>query len=222
MMGLIRMALHTRLRPPSSWRPAATAAVVAAFFFASVDAHGAPATAPVPGNRVEEFCKAAPAPTVVRAKVHADADLAHAVDVECVYGAEVTTEHIAQRFFGAPEDETLLVSLQKDGNVVGTAWPVFKEKVSLELGIPDMSEEEAVALLQSPKCQDDLRAFRDHGVRPTLRATPIHRGGCARCSTSIDPTTTTTDLASGLVLLLFTIVARSRLGRAEDRATARP
>ncbi len=217
MMGLIRMVLHTRLCPPSSWRPAATATVVAALFFASVDAHGAPA-APVPGNRVEEFCKAAPAPTVVRAKVHADADLAHAVDVECVYGAEVTTEHIAQRFFGAPEDETLLVSLQKDGNVVGTAWPVFKEKVSLELGIPDMSEEEAVALLQSPKCQDDLRAFRDHGVRPTLRATPIHRGGCARCSTSIDPTTTTADLASGLVLLLFTIATGRKLRKGRDEA----
>jgi MYXO-CTERM domain-containing protein len=158
--------------------------MIAASAVVSSSANAA-APAAVPGNRVADFCKAAPAMTVVRAKLHADSDMAHVVEVECVYGPPTPTEHLSQRFFGTPEDETLLVSLEKDGNVVGTAWPVFKEKVSLEFGIPDMSEAEAVSLLQSPQCQEQLRALRDRGIRPstsTIVSTAPPGRGCAHCA----------------------------------------
>jgi MYXO-CTERM domain-containing protein len=168
--------------------------------------------APVPGNRIADFCRAAPAPTVVRAKLHGGADLAHVVEVECMWGEQSSTEHLAQRFFGSnAEDETLLVSVGKDGNVLGTAWPVFKEKVSLEFGIPDMSEEEAVALLTSTKCADDLKALRDRGVRPKpMLASHSPPGrGCAHC-TAGSTTTSASDLIFALVLGAITLAVVRR------------
>jgi hypothetical protein len=184
----------------------------------SVYAAEPPATGqPVPGNRISEFCRAAPAPTVVRAKLHGGADLAHVVEVECMWGQQSSTEHLAQRFFGNTEDETLLVSVGKDGNVLGTAWPVFKEKVSLEFGIPDMSEEEAVALLTSTKCTDDLKAFRDRGVRPpkptNLAAHSPPGRGCASC-TATSSSTSVSDVIFAIALGAITLgVVRRRRSR---------
>jgi hypothetical protein len=126
-------------------------------------------------NRISQFCENAPAPTVLRAKV------GNGIEVERVYGSPAPpAETIAKHFKENGDSETLLVSVSKDGNVLGTSWPVFREKVSLELGIPDMNEAEAASLLLSPKCKDELRAFRDRGVRPAA-AEPTSTRGCARC-----------------------------------------
>jgi hypothetical protein len=136
------------------------------------------------GNRIVAFCKGAPAPSIMRVHVHAGSDPAHLVEVERVWGDRAPLTHMTERFASTPEDETLLVSLARDGTVLGTAWPVFRENVSLEFGIPDMKESEAAALLGSPNCTADLRALRDRGVRPAGAEGHAPEGrGCAHCAT---------------------------------------
>ena len=129
------------------------------------------------------FCGGAPAATVVRAHVRVADKGQVSVDVEQLYGAPAPTTKIASRFASMTEGETLLVSLTNDGSVIGAAWPVFHETVSLEHGIPDMSEGEAVSLLMSRSCTTDLRALHHHGVRPPLSPLIAH-SGCSRCNTS--------------------------------------
>jgi hypothetical protein len=46
--------------------------------------------------------------------------------------------------------------------VLGTAWPVFRNVVSLESGIPDMSKAEAASILLYPSCQVGLRTTEKH------------------------------------------------------------
>lgn len=153
-------------------------------------------------NRITQFCENAPAPTVLRAKV------GNGIEVERVYGSPAPPpEKLAKQFKDDGDTQTLLVSVSKDGNVLGTSWPVFREQVSLELGIPDMKEAEAASLLLSPKCRDELRAFRDRGVRP-MAATPSSTGGCSRCDLG-RTTTTVPNLASVLTLLIAVWAASS-------------
>jgi hypothetical protein len=159
-------------------------------------------------NRITQFCENAPAPTVLRAKVGGE------IEIERVYGSPAPpAEKLAKHFKDEGDGQTLLVSVGKDGNVVGTSWPVFREQVSLELGIPDMKEAEAASLLLSPKCKDELRAFRDRGVRPAAAEASATRG-CARC----DAAGATPDLASALTLLV--VVALRLRGRASRKSTA--
>jgi hypothetical protein len=147
-------------------------------------------------NRISQFCENAPAPTVLRAKV------GNGIEVERVYGSPAPpAETLAKHFKENGDAETLLVSVNQEGNVLGTSWPVFREKVSLELGIPDMNEAEAASLLLSPKCKDELRAFRDRGVRPAAAA-PTSTRGCARCD--VGPTG---GLQAPEVVIAFAIAA---------------
>jgi MYXO-CTERM domain-containing protein len=163
----------------------------------------------LPANRVSEFCRDAPAPTVVRAHLRVGGKVGQvAVDVDEIYGAAAPTERIAQRFATIEDDETLLVSLAKDGTVIGSGWPVYKEKVSLEFGIPDMHETEAASLLMSPQCGDELRALRDKGVHPA-RIEPTSHRGCASCAVTDAPID-----AGGLVLVVALALAVVRLKRA--------
>jgi hypothetical protein len=156
-------------------------------------------------NRITQFCENAPAPTVLRAKIGGG------IEIERVYGSPAPPpEKLAKHFKDDGDGQTLLVSVSKEGNVLGTAWPVFREQVSLELGIPDMKESEAASLLLSPKCKDDLRAFRDRGVRPAA-AEPTSTRGCARC----DAAGAAPDLAS--VLTLLVVFALRPRGRASSR-----
>ncbi len=130
---------------------------------------------------MQKFCDAAPAPAVIRVRVSVGDKVGSAsVDVEQRYGAEVPTSQLQPRFATLTEGETLLVSVAKDGAVLGTAWPVFRNVVSLENGIPDMSEAEAAALLLSPSCKEGLRTLKSNGVHPV----PASSGGCAHCHTS--------------------------------------
>lgn len=153
-------------------------------------------------NRTTQFCENAPAPTVLRAKV------GNGVEVERVYGSPgPTADKLAKQFKEDGDAQTLLVSVSKEGNVLGTSWPVFREQVSLELGIPDMKEAEAASLLLSPKCKDELRAFRGRGVCPAA-ATATSTGGCSRCDLG-RTTTTVPDLASVLTLLIAVWAASS-------------
>lgn len=174
--------------------------------------------APSPGepNRITAFCKGAPAPSVVRVHVHAGQDPSHFIEVERVYGARAPTAPMQARFASLPEDETLLVSLARDGTVLGTAWPVFRDNVSLELGIPDMKEAEAAALLGSPQCAEGLRALRDRGVRPAAVEGHAPEGhGCAHCSTS---SAASAQLDAGSALLAaLTTVALARIVRRDRR-----
>jgi len=158
-------------------------------------------------NRITQFCQNAPAPAVIRAKVRSKD-----VEVERLYGSVVPTDKLAKHFADNAEDETLLVSVGKDGNVLGTSWPVFREQVSLELGIPDMKEQEAASLLLSTKCKEDLRAFRDKGLRPAS-VEPTATGGCAHCSM----TPSTPDFATALTLL-FVVLLRPRRRSARGNA----
>jgi hypothetical protein len=130
---------------------------------------------------MQRFCDAAPAPAVVRVRVSVGDKVGGAsVDVEQRYGAAVPTSQLQPRFANLTEGETLLVSVGKDGEVLGTAWPVFRNVVSLENGIPDMSEAEAASLLLSPSCREGLRTLRSNGLHPA----PASTGGCAHCHTS--------------------------------------
>ena len=129
------------------------------------------------------FCTGAPAPTVVRAHIDVGDKGGVRVDAEQIYGAAAPTTQIAERFASLQESETLLVSLAADGKVIGAAWPVFRGNVSLEHGIPDMTEAEAVSLLMSPKCTADLRALHQNGVRPPLQPA-VTQSGCGRCHAS--------------------------------------
>lgn len=160
-------------------------------------------------SRVSEFCSGAPAAAVVRAHLHVGQKRGEiAVDVDEVYGSPAPTERIAARFASLQDDETLLVSLARDGTVVGTGWPVYKENVSLEAGIPDMHEAEAAAMLLSTKCEGDLRALRDQNVHPA-RISPTSRHGCG-CSVAGAP-------LDGVVLVavaaLVILRARASAGR---------
>ena len=147
-------------------------------------------------NRITQFCENAPAPTVLRAKI------ANGIEVERVYGAPApSADKLAKHFKDDGDGQTLLVSVSKEGNVLGTSWPVFREQVSLELGIPDMKEAEAASLLLSPMCKDDLRAFRDRGVRP-VAAEPTSTRGCARCDVS-----QSTPLPGSFAVIAFAIAA---------------
>lgn len=130
---------------------------------------------------MQRFCDTAPAPAVVRVRVSVGEKVGSAtVAVEQHYGAAVPTSQLQPHFANLTEGETLLVSVAKDGAVLGTAWPVFRNVVSLENGIPDMSEVEAASLLLSPSCQEGLRTLRSNGVHPTGAST----GGCAHCHAS--------------------------------------
>ena len=165
------------------------------------------------GNRMVAFCEGAPAPTVVRVHVHAGGDPAHRVEVERVYGAPAAaTTPMATRFASIVEDETLLVALAKDGAVLGTAWPVYKENVSLEMGIPDMTEAEAAGLLESPQCSDGLRALRDRGARPVSASAS---GGCAHCATS--PGSSLSSELPSMLLFVLAVAAGARAVRARHR-----
>jgi hypothetical protein len=160
-------------------------------------------------NRIGQFCASAPATAVVRAKVRVGPP--NEVAVERLYGTPAPTALIPARFARLADDETLLVSLAHDGQVVGTAWPVFREQVSLEFGIPDLKEEEAASLLLSPKCVEGLRALRDHGVRPA--AAHMTTGGYSRCDVARGPVDASTFLMVLVVLaalrrLLGTVVTR--------------
>ena len=151
---------------------------------------------------MERFCDAAPAPAVVRVRVTVGDKLGSAsVNVEQRYGAEVPTSQLQPRFAKMTEDETLLVSVAKDGTVVGTAWPVFRDVVSLENGTPDMSEGEAAALLLSPTCQQGLRSLRSSGVHPVA----ARAGGCAHWHTS--PAAQLHAGGAGLVLVASLVTA---------------
>jgi hypothetical protein len=168
-----------------------------------------------PPNRIVEFCRNSPVPTVVRAKVRVSSAKAKRADIEVerVWGTTAPTNAMADHFAANADDETLLVSLAPDGKVLGTSWPVFREQVSLELGIPDMKEEEAASLLRSPKCADELRAFRDHGVRPTALP-PTSTGGCAHCDvggTPFDPGSAVLVVAA---LVFARIIVRPKAARA--------
>ena len=165
-----------------------------------------------PPNRITEFCKNAPAPTVVRAKVRASKAKQADVVVERVWGSPPPTKGMADHFASNGEDETLLVSVAADGKVLGTSWPVFREQVSLELGIPDMKEEEAAGLLRSAKCADELRAFRDRGVRPA--SVEPTSSGCAHCTVS----NASMDAGTGLVLLFAFALVRLATRRASKTA----
>lgn len=130
---------------------------------------------------MQRFCDNAPAPAVVLVRVSVGDKVGTAsVAVEQRYGAAVPTSQLQPHFANLTEGETLLVSVAKDGAVLGTAWPVFRNVVSLENGIPDMSEAEAASLLLSPTCQEGLRTLRSNGVYPA----PAGAGGCAHCHTS--------------------------------------
>lgn len=152
-------------------------------------------------NRITQFCQNAPAPTVIRAKVSGKD-----VEVERLYGSPAPTDKLAKHFADNGDAETLLFAVGKDGNVLGTSWPVFREQVSLELGIPDMKEGEAASLLLSPRCRDGLRAFRDRGVRPAAVEATTTRG-CARCD--VGPAGAMPDVAT-MLTLLFVVVLRPR------------
>ncbi len=166
--------------------------------------------ASAPPNRVTEFCKHAPAPTVVRAKVRVGSKAKQAdVEVERVWGSPVPTSGMADHFANNGDDETLLVSLAPDGKVLGTSWPVFREQVSLELGIPDMKEEEAAGLLRSPKCADELRAFRDQGTRPASVA-PTSGGGCAHCAVGSAPLDTGSAVVIAITCVLLAFRPKGR------------
>jgi hypothetical protein len=154
-------------------------------------------------NRITQFCENAPAPTVLRAKV------GDGFEIERVYGQAAPTDKLAKHFKEEPDGQTLLVSVSKDGNVLGTSWPVFREQVSLELGIPDMKEAEAASLLLSAKCKEELRAFRDRGVRPAAAEATTTRG-CSRCD--LGGAAAGPDLASALTLVI-TVWAASALTR---------
>jgi hypothetical protein len=146
-------------------------------------------------NRITQFCANAPAPTVLRAK------LGDGVEVERVYGQLAPTDKLAKHFKDDGDGQTLLVSVSKEGNVLGTSWPVFREQVSLELGIPDMKEAEAASLLLSPRCKEELRAFRDRGVRPAAADATTTRG-CARCDVGPGGAASVPDIASALTLVI--------------------
>lgn len=127
------------------------------------------------------FCSSAPAHGVVRAKLHDGTK----PEIERTYGNPTPTTKLAERFAKGNQtgdDQTVLVSLAADGQVLGTAWPVFRGEVSLDAGFPDMKEEEAASLLLSPNCKEQLLALREHGVHPTSAT-----GGCAHCSSSPSP-----------------------------------
>lgn len=159
-------------------------------------------------NRITQFCANAPAPTVLRAKVGPD------LEVERVYGSPAPTDKLRKHFAENGEGETLLVSVSKEGNVLGTSWPVFREQVSLELGIPDMKEAEAASLLLSPKCKEDLRAFRDRGVRPAA-AEPTSTRGCARCDVTSGGSAMP-DFATALTLLIVVALRPRRRALAKN------
>jgi hypothetical protein len=165
----------------------------------------APNASNVP-NRIEQFCQHAPAPSVLRAKVGPE------VEVERVYGAPAPTDKLRKHFADNGDAETLLVSVGKDGNVLGTSWPVFRDQVSLELGIPDMKEGEAASLLLSPNCKEGLRAFRDRGVRPAATE-PTSTRGCAHCDVSPNRATALPDLGTALAIIFVATFVRSRAGR---------
>lgn len=152
-------------------------------------------------NRITQFCENAPAPTVLRAKV------GNGVEVERVYGSPAPpAEKLAKQFKDDGDGQTLLVSVGKDGNVLGTSWPVFREQVSLELGIPDMREAEAASLLLSPKCKDELRAFRDRGVRPTA-APATATGGCSRCDVGPAATPDVAEMGAHVAVIALAMAA---------------
>lgn len=157
------------------------------------------------------FCGGAPAPTVVRAHLLALDKGGVNVDVEKLYGAPAPTTKIAERFAALTDGETLLVSLANDGSVIGAAWPVFRNTVSLEHGIPDMTEVEAVSLLMSPKCTADLRALHHSGVRPPVQPA-LAQSGCSRCTTAAGPSpwldAGSTALVLGAVLVTATLLRR--------------
>lgn len=162
-------------------------------------------------NRITQFCADAPAPTVLRAKV------GNGVEVERVYGSPAPTDKLARHFKDDGDAQTLLVSVAKDGNVLGTSWPVFRDHVSLELGIPDMHEAEAASLLLSPRCKDDLRAFRDRGVRPAA-AQPASTGGCSRCAVaSAEASSIPVEGAAVIAFAIAAIWARRRPARPRPR-----
>lgn len=161
-------------------------------------------------NRVTQFCENAPAPTVLRARV------GNGVEVERVYGSPAPpAEKLAKQFKDDGDAQTLLVSVSKEGNVLGTSWPVFREQVSLELGIPDMKEAEAASLLLSPRCKDELRAFRDRGVRPAA-ATVTSTGGCSRCDVAPGGGIQAPEVAV-IALAMAAIWARRRPARPRPR-----
>jgi hypothetical protein len=155
------------------------------------------------------FCGGAPAPTVVRAHLIVGDKGNVSVDVEQLYGAPAPTTKIADRFATLTDGETLLVSLANDGSVIGAAWPVFRNTVSLEHGIPDMTEAEAVSLLMSRKCTTDLRALHHSGVRPPLEPTLAQRG-CNRCNTSPG---TALDAGGTAIVLAAAVVTAAILRR---------
>jgi hypothetical protein len=155
------------------------------------------------------FCDGAPAPSVVRARVRVgDKPGKVNVQIEQIYGAAAApeTSRIAARFADLPDDETLLVPLGKDGNVLGTAFPVFREKVSLDLGVPDMSEAEAAALLLSTRCEEGLRALRTQGVRPSP---VVGQRGCGSCHVA---STAPFDVGS-FAIVVGAVIVMSQLAR---------
>ncbi len=167
-----------------------------------------------PENRVVAFCRDAPAPTVVRAHLRVGRRVGDVtVDVDEVYGPPAPTSHIAARFASLEDDETLLVSLASDGRVIGSGWPVYKETVSLELGIPDMHEAEAASLLMSPSCSDGLRALRDRGIHPA-RVEPASTRGCASCAAS---SSAPLDAAGAAILVAAVVVLRMSARRRARR-----
>jgi hypothetical protein len=175
----------------------------------------------VPKNRVADFCHDAPAPTVVRAHLRVGKKSGEvAVDVDEVFGPAAPTTRIAQRFATIEDDETLLVSLANDGTVLGSGWPVYKENVSLEFGIPDMHESEAASLLMSAKCEGELRALRDRGVHPA-RLEPTSRRGCASCNEASAPLDATA-LVSVLAIATFAAIIRRAGGSRALRRPSRP
>jgi hypothetical protein len=158
------------------------------------------------------FCEGAPAPTVVRAKLRVERAGHVRVDIDRVYGPPAPTSAIAQRFADLEDDETLLVSLAPSGAVVGSGWPVFEDKVSLQGSIPDMSEGEAAALLMSPQCRESLTALRDQGTHPAAASPSYSSHGCA-CEVHAAP-----DAGTAALVVATSIVVAVLRGSAPPRA----
>jgi len=164
------------------------------------------------------FCSSAPAHGVVRAKLHDGVK----PEIERTYGNPAPTTKLVERFAKGNQtgdDQTVLVSLAPDGQVLGTAWPVFRGEVSLDAGFPDMKEEEAASLLLSPNCKDQLVALRERGVHPAA-ATPTSTsatGGCAHCSST--SATPAPDVGL-LVAVVAVVILRLRSSPSASRGRA--